>query len=134
MNENKKNTVNGNVLVGAGKSSRLDAIRKKTVSPNNNTRFDEKQKPRLVTGLNQQTKEALQQAALMMEERMTIIMNGFPAGKKNTFFKLKYGVDSNKINKMAMKQVFSILHLDSSKNRHFRLIEKLDIKGNRIND
>ena len=135
MKETEKVTVNNNLLVGTGKSSRLAAMRKKSGLANNNTSLDEKQnRQQLVTGLNQQTKDALQQAGIEIEERITLIMNGFPAGKKNTFFKLKYGVDIGKIKVMAMKQVFTLLNLDIKQNRHFRLIENLDVNGNSVDD
>ena len=135
MKETEKANVNNNLLVGAGKSSRLVAMRKKAGIAINNTGLDEKQnRQQFVTGLNQQTKDALQLAGIGIEERITLIMNGFPAGKKNTFFKLKYGVDVGKVQEMAMKQVFALLNLDIKQNRHFRLIENLDVNGNRVDD
>lgn len=123
-----KQTISDSLLVGSGKSKRLDAIRNKArgvVSP-----IDKKQNQQsMKVGLNQNTTEALQQAEALIDETMQQLMNTYPAGKRNSFFKLKYGVNAEKIKQMSRKQVFTLLKLDNKKVRNFCLIENLDCSG-----
>lgn len=130
MTEHKTGRVNEHLLVGVANSSRLAKMREKAGLAINKPSLEGKQnKPQFADGLNQQTIDALQQAWALVEEKMADIFNAYPAGKKETFFKLKYGVNSEKIKTMSIKQVFVLLKLDSSIVKNFRLIEKLDSKG-----
>lgn len=118
------------LLVAAGKSSRLDAIRKKTGLQSAETELSKKIKPQIfASGLSQQTKEAIQQAGNMLEERMNSILNGYPAGKKNTFFKIKYGVGTAKVKNMLIKDIFKLLEMDSQQLKYYQLIENLYLSG-----
>jgi hypothetical protein len=69
----------------------------------------------------------------MIEEKVTFILNGYPMDKKSKFFKLKYGVDIEKIREMTMKDVFVMLSLETMMIQQFRLIESLDSNGNSVN-
>ncbi len=118
------------LLVAAGKSSRLDAIRKKAESQIAGTNDNKKSKPQsFVTGVDQITKEALQQAQLIIETKIDSIINAYPTGKKNTFFKLKYAVSVDKLQQMLLDDIFKKLELDSKSIKNYRLIEKLYLDG-----
>ena len=132
MKDNKV-SVNSNVLIGAGKSSRLAALNNKAMGQKNITGLARnKSRQQFVAGLKPEIEIALQQSIKLIEEKVTVILNSYPMGKKNTFFKLKYGVDLNKIKEMAMKDVFILLGLETLKIQQFRLIECLDSNGNNV--
>ena len=133
MKENNKVSVDNNVLVGAGKSSRLAALSNKVMGQKNITGLsNNKSQHQFVAGLKPETEMALQQSIKLIEEKVTVILNGYPMGKKNTFFKLKHGIDIKKIKQMAMKDVFVLLGLETIKIQQFRLIEGLDSNGNSV--
>jgi len=121
---------NSHLLISAGKSSRLDALRKKAGLLTNNSALDKKlnQQASLV-GLNQATKEALLQAIALIDEKLNSLMNAYPAGKKNTFFKLKHGTEVGRVKKMPVKAVFKLLKIDRKQIKHFQMIENLNLNG-----
>jgi len=130
MKENNKVSAASHLLVGSGKSSRLSAMRNKALQPKNRVELDgNKTRQPIIAGLNQQQTLALQKTSIAIDERMTLMMSSYPAGKKKTFFKLKIGVNAEKIKVMAIKDIFILLNLDSAKIQHFRLIENLDLTG-----
>jgi len=121
---------NSPLLVAAGKSSRLEAIKQKAglkiAAPNTEKKL---KKSVFVSGLNPATKDALQQAKVMVDERMESIINAYPDGKKNTFFKLKYGVKVDKVKGMLIADIFKLLMLDANNIKHYSFIEKLYLDG-----
>jgi hypothetical protein len=133
MKENHKASVNSNVLVGAGKSSRLAALSNKAMGKKNISGLgNNNSQHQFVAGLKPETEMALQQSIKLIEEKITFILNSYPTGKKSTLFKLKHGVDIEKIKGMTMKDVFVLLGLETLKIQQFRLIESLDSSGNSV--
>lgn len=129
MKETKKNALSSPLLIAKGKSSRLDAIRNRA-KPEGDTELDSKQKPQVfVSGLNKQTLGALKQAKATVDERLDSIMNTYPAGKKKTFFKLKYGISGDKVKLLVIKDMFKLLGLETKEIQYFSLIEGLDLNG-----
>jgi len=123
-------TENSHLLVTAGKSSRLDAIRKKAEKKISGSEVNEKPKHQIfVPGTNQVIKQALQQAQLIIDTRIQSILKAYPAGKKNTFFKLKYAVSAETLKKQLINDIFKKLELDTKKIKNFNLIEKLYLDG-----
>ncbi len=120
------------LLVATGKSSRLDAIRKKAGLLVDQVELDKNQQV-LIPGLKQSTKESLQQANSIIDERITAIMASYSSGKENTFFKIKYGDYPDKIKKKKVLDVFKLLALDSKVIKHFQLIEALYLDGSKAN-
>lgn len=116
--------------MAAGKSSRLDAIRKKAGLQIAGTDLQKKPKHKpFAAGLNQVTKEALQQAELMIETAIESILKAYPVGKQNTFFKLKYGVNIDNIKGLLIKDIFKKLGLNVHKIKNFNLIASLYLDG-----
>ena len=133
MKANNKIPVNSDVLVGAGKSSRLAALSNKAMGQKSMTGVgSNKSQHQFIPGLKPETEKALQQSIKLIEEKITFILNSYPMGKKSTYFKLKHGIDINKIKEMAMKDVFVLLGLETIKVQQFRLIESLDSRGNSV--
>ena len=133
MKENFKVSVNSNVLVGVGKSKRLAALSNKAKGKKNIAGLAvNKSQHQFADGLKPETEMALQQSIKLIEEKITIILNNYPMGKKSTFFKLKHGVDIEKIKEMAMKDVFVLLGLETINIQQFRLIESLDSCGKSV--
>ena len=132
MKQKAKVSESSQLLVATGKSSRLDAIRKKTGLLVDKVDLDKSQ-PLLISGLNQQTKETLQQANSIIDERMNQILDTYSAGKKNTFFKIKYGVVPGKVRDKGIKEIFKLLALDAKTIKHFHLIESLHLDGTSSN-
>ncbi len=129
MNQTKNFVVNSQLLVASGKSTRLAAIAKKENRVTSQSNLNNKPQQSFVKGLNQQSKEALQQANNVIEARLADILKSYPAGKKNTLFKIKYGVALETINVMTVKAVFLLLNIESVDIRKFSLIENLTSKG-----
>ncbi len=113
------------MLVETEKSSRLAAMRAKA------ERAGQAKKPdrEFAVGLKSENKRALLQAINLIEQSMSEILADYPTAKKNTFFKLKYGIKVDKINRMPIKQVFHLLHLKPTGIDDFRLIENLTLRG-----
>ena len=133
MKANNKIPVNNDVLVGAGKSSRLAALSNKAMGQKSMTGMgSNKSQHQFIPGLKPEIELALQQSIKLIEEKVSFILNGYPMGKKSTFFKLKHGVDLEKIKEMAMKDVFALLGLETLKIQQFRLIESLDSSGKSV--
>lgn len=119
------------VLVGAGKSKRLDALRNK-VSLNMDKapfRVTQKSQEKIENELSQFANEALEQAKHAIEERISKILNAYPPGKSKTFFKLKYGVDVQMVKRLSLRKVFDILTLNDSEIKYFKKIQHLNIYG-----
>lgn len=117
--------IKSNQLISAGQSSRLAAMsRKVQASTKTLQQFNSDVKP--------DVKTALQQANKLVEQKMGFILNAYPVGKKNSFFKLKYGLSISQINEIEIKKVFTLLKLNAT--GQFKKIEDLDLKGNIIND
>ncbi len=130
MKKINKVSVGDNLLVEAGKSSRLMAIGNKVIAKNNNPNQDFNNKlSQVETRLKPETKIALEQANNLIDEKVFVILNGFSSAKKNSLFKLRFGVDIDDINDMAIKRVFSLFYLDARKIQHFRLVENLNLQG-----
>lgn len=132
MKEINKVRVNSNILVGTGKSSRLVALSNKVKAQNMMGRENNKTQSLFVEGLKPETEMALQQSIKLIEEKVGFILNSYPMGKKSTFFKLKHGVNIEKIKQMAMKDVFALLGLETRQIQQFRLVESLDSNGNSV--
>ncbi len=121
---------NSHLLVADGKSSRLEAIKQKAGLKIAETSSNiEGNRTVLVQGLSQTTKEALQQANVIIDETINKILNAYPAGKRSTFFKLKYGVQVDCIKLMLIADIFQLLKLDTKSVKHFALIKKIFTDG-----
>ncbi len=121
---------NSHLLVADGKSSRLQAIKQKAgIRVAETSSYIEGNKTVWVHGLSQTTKEALQQANVIIDETINKILNAYPAGKRSTFFKLKYGVQVDSIKRMLITDIFDLLKLETKSVRNFALIKKLFIDG-----
>lgn len=130
MKTTPANNENSHLLVARGKSSRLDAIRKKAGLAGKPTDLEEKQSQLVIgKGLNQATKEALQQASVLIEDKLNTLMAAYPTGKKNAFFKIKYGVEIEKVKEMSVQDIFKLLKLENKKIKHFLMIENLYLNG-----
>ena len=113
------------------KSSRLQAIKNKTlIAESNVTPDNKKHQQLLVTGLNKPTKDALLQAGVIIETRLSYILKNYPAGKIKTYFKIKYGMSVESMKLIAIEKSFKQLKLDSQTVQQFRLIAQLDFYGN----
>jgi len=130
MEDTNKGIVSGQLLVAAGKSGRLDALRKKSGLPVNQLGSAKKQNEHSFSDdLDLQTKKALHQAKRVFQETINSIMEAYPAGRKNRFFKIKYGSDAGKVKDMLIKDIFLLLELDGNKIKHFQMIENLHLNG-----
>lgn len=134
MQENKNTSVSGSLLVGANKSSRLAAMRAKAMGNVNSQAPIKKDQKQWTTGLKTEVRNVLEQSEKLIDEKVAVVLNAYPKGKKNTFFKLKYGIKLEKIKMMSRKEVFSLLGLETAKIKQFRLIENMDHNGNTVND
>ena len=114
------------MLVETGKSSRLAAIQAKAAKQSGKIKTPDRQ---FASHLKPENKRALLQAINLIEQSMSEILANYPVAKKNTFFRLKYGINVDKINKMPIKQVFHLLHLKPTGIDDFPLIENLILRG-----
>ncbi len=126
MKENAKVSAHEHLIVGTGKSSRLAQLANKVKKQDFKLNQQQKQS---VNNLKPEASLALQRANTLIEQKMSAILDSYPAAMKNSLFKLRYGVEIDKISTMAINDVFSLLGLDKAKIRQFTMIENLDSKG-----
>ncbi len=108
----------------------MAAISNKEIAKNNNSYPDYYNKQhQLVNRLKPETKVALEQAINLVNEKISVIISSFPTAKKKSLFRLRFGVGIDNINDMTIKQIFSMLDLDTGMIRDFRLIGNLDSNG-----
>ena len=131
MKPSKKVLINENVFVTAGKSSRLAALSNKVKSQqfNLNSKVKNPQNQFSVS-LKPEAEIALQQATKLIEQRIALILENYPIGKRNSLFKLRYSVELDSIKDMKVKEVFDLLGLQKVNIRHFAMIENMDSCGN----
>lgn len=134
MKENKPVSVATDLKVPLQKSSRLEAILKQSKHSTNTIDLHTvKTQQSFVSDLKPEIKVALLQAVQQIEIRLANILNDYPAGKKSSFFKLKYGVDEMHIKELAIKDAFALLALDATKIQYFKEIEILNSNGEKQN-
>lgn len=124
---------NSSIIIGAGKSKRLDAMRNMNVQGENSYIHKRASIKQLSEGgLSESTKGALIEARTEVEQRMTFILNAFPPGKANTYFRIKYKVKAEQIKTLSLANVFSLLEIDDSKIKGFSLVEHLNFNGTAV--
>ena len=130
MHETKQGDV---LIIGAGKSKRLDAIRKKAgLTFDNDSQQTANKHYGLIEGLNPQTRDILIQAQKIIDNRLASIMKTYPAGKTKSFFKIKYGLNVEQLQLKTFKDIFTALKIDEAEIKQFRLIEHLGLHGKRV--
>ena len=90
-------------LVTPGKSSRLLAMRNKTVT----AEAEVHECGAVVTALT--LSPELLSARLAIEQRLSEIMAGLPPGKQRRLFKIRDGVELEQIRLLPIRQVFKVL-------------------------
>lgn len=130
MNKNSKVVASSSVLLVTGKSSRLAAIGQKQHLANSLNSHERSSSTS--TELKPEVKLVLAQAVKLVEQKMTGLIKTYPPAKKKCFFKLKYGVQLEDINKMAIKEVFHLLQIKSANVRNFQLVENINCEGNKV--
>ncbi len=132
MNKTITKPESRNSLISPGKSSRLDAIRKKSgrvsdqPAPASNSK-----KNQFPKNLNPQTNAALVAMNQRVEDYLNDVLRGYPANKKNSFFRLKHGCEIDQLREMNVQEICKCLKLDTTKIKDYALIAKLNLQGSR---
>ncbi len=121
MQKNQKSPVSpsGVSLVTPGKSSRLQAMRDKTVTA------DAVEQARSTTEAALMFSPELLLARLAIDQRLTEIMVMLPPGKQRRLFKIRYGVELEQISNLPIKHVCKVLDIALPANQNPATVMKL---------
>lgn len=111
MNKSPKTpvTANGTMLVGPGKSSRLQEMRNRALAANAPTAPAQPQKQTKEGGKGLSPELAL--ARQLIDQRLAEVMASLPAGKQKNLFKIRYGVELDQIKQLPIKRVAAMLKI-----------------------
>lgn len=98
------------IMVGAGKSSRLQEMREKAMAARQTPVVNEPQQA-LPSKLEKHLSPELIMARQLIDQRLAEILAGLPAGKQRTLFKIRFGVELEQIKSLPMKRVISLLKI-----------------------
>ncbi len=130
MGQDSKPVSSSQVLVGSGKSRRLSAmaesVQAKKVLQKQSAQLD---KSGLMDGIKPGVQQALIEAQHIIGDRIETIMSVYPQNKKNSLFKLRFGVTVDQLFQLKINQIFQILKLDVHQLKSYRLVENLDLSG-----
>jgi len=107
-------------IIHLGNSKRLQAIRQKALGKQN-VQPQEK--------LKTESQDDLLTARNLIQQRLGEITRHYPAAKKNSFFKIRYGITLDAIKKMSLAEIFQKLEINASLPEK---ISKLDYNGRPI--
>ncbi len=77
---------------------------------------------------------ALNNAVNLIETTIKSIFASYPPGKQKSFFKIKYGFDSDELAKRSMRFCFERLKLSPAQIQKFDAIADLNRLGQRVDD
>ncbi len=121
-----------NILLAQGQSSRLDAIRKKAGKASvQSEQLKASKKQTFDKDLNPRTKQALEAFNLALDQFLNELIKSYPANKKISFFRLKYGCNEQQLRVMSVKDICRVLKLDSNKVKDYSLISAFNLQGRR---
>lgn len=128
INNPTSHPVNGVILVAGGKSSRLQQMREKSQTPQTPSPVIE---PTLPTNHHPtQLPPALRLAREKIDHRLAQILNHLPAGKQQSLFRIRYGVDLEQLKQLPIKRILTLLQIQSDKLNDIKHIGDLDYDGN----
>ena len=116
------------ILVAQGKSKRLAAMGKTTPDPLSTENWSCTSEQEPIGGLKPEIAVELNKARVHINDKITAIMNSFPAGRQNKLFKFRFGSVSE-IKSMTIKAAFDVLHIDNNRVK-MKLLAGLDYYGN----
>ena len=93
------------LVVGLGKSKRLAAMRQSIESKVNVEPLKTKVKPSA-----HKNETAIQQARVLITQKIAEIKATYPQGRQNKLFALRYGSEDN-LNQLSLKQLFTLLKM-----------------------
>lgn len=108
-----KPTETSTTLVTSGKSSRLTAIRNKSLNPVPTTALND-----VPASGSHQTDKQLTLAQHIIDQRIAELVSGFPTNKQHSLFKIRYGVELSKIRLYPIKRIISLLKITDTQLTH----------------
>jgi hypothetical protein len=120
------------ILVAQGKSKRLAAMGKTTPDPRPTETWSCTSEQEPIGGLKPEVTVELNKARVLINDKITTIMNSFPAGRQNKLFNFRFGSVSE-IKTMTIKTAFDVLHIDINRVK-MKLLAGLDYYGNNTKD
>lgn len=124
----------GSLLVSPGKSSRLREMRERAAAANRPAPVPPSNKV-LVSGNSFSPELAL--ARQLIDQRLTEIMASLPAGKQQRLFKIRFGIEPNRLKDLPIKQIFKLLKIDhpqfNSQSTNMKRVGDLNYNGRQPN-
>ncbi|MGZ5049796.1 MAG: hypothetical protein ACXWF8_03240 [Methylobacter sp.] len=116
------------ILVAPGQSKKLAAIRQKQ-QPAPQMPSPTSPAP---SGLTPDVAKELNKARTLIDDRLKQILGGYPEGKKNSLFKIRFGCSVEQLKAGSIKAAFNKLELDSQ-TVDMKSIADLNFDGNAVN-
>ncbi len=111
MDKTPKNPVNANgaMLVGPGKSSRLQEMRNRALAANAPAAPARSQKQNYESDKGLSPELAL--ARRLIDRRLAEVMDSLPAGKQKSLFKIRFGVEPEQIKQLPIRHIVAMLKI-----------------------
>ncbi len=104
-----KPTETSSTLLASGKSSRLREMRNKNLNLLASTITNE-QKPAQIN-LKDKIQPELLLAQQLIDQQLATILAGLPAGKQQSLFKIRYGMDLDTLKQQPIHQIVKLLNI-----------------------
>jgi hypothetical protein len=116
------------LFVAQGKSKRLAAMGKTKPDQSPTENFLHASEKEAIAGLRPEVAIELSKARRLINGKITVLMNSFPAGKQNKMFSFRFG-SVDEIKNMNINAAFNMLGIDSNRVK-MKLLAGLDYYGN----
>jgi hypothetical protein len=95
-------------LLASGKSSRLQAMRQKSI---HSTPTDPTATRSITKAADKDTDPQLLLARQLIDQRLVEILAGFPAGRQRSLFKIRYGIDPENLKQQPIRHIANLLKI-----------------------
>lgn len=111
MDNSKNRTVAaGSLLVNPGKSSRLQAMRNKAMAANQSAPTDGRPQSKAASHDKTLSPELLL-ARSAIDRRLAEILASLPAGKQQSLFRIRFGIELEQLKNLPIKRVVGMLKI-----------------------
>ncbi len=124
-----KATLTSGRLINEGKSRRLATMMQRD-RPSPEAHVEQHtsiSKPQL----NQQQKQQWQQMKTIIDKAITQILDGLPVNKRDSLFKIRFGMTIDELYRQPIKSIVKTLHIPYSQHPDFKQVANLDYFGQR---
>jgi len=109
--EKSKAGINGSILVNQDKSSRLREMREKAMTVEQFPRLTTQAQGYAPGGESVNLSPELLLARQLIDSRLAEILASLPAGMQRSLFKIRYGVELDRLRNLPIKRILSVLKI-----------------------